>query len=148
MNFEKINKLILKKHYSKKENLMIGTYQDKIAIIDNGIRIFIIPKDEMILSVDKLNAQNKNVIVENIIGDIDLYQYATLSNEMKISSDEKRIIRKIHNDKYECYVDEKLLKDFEGAVYKIRNVNKRMNLVLAYYENKIVGVIFPIAYNV
>ena len=111
MKLKIIHDEMLKQHF-KNDRILIGKYEDKIAVSPDGFKLYLVPENDFVLDVEKvLHGRNEFTVAPLFNAERDA-KPVSMTGEMRIIKERKCV--KIG----EKYVDEKLLNGFEKPSFK------------------------------
>lgn len=142
MKIKNIHAEILKLYYSNKGAVLLYDCDDRIVVVLEGSRIFLVEKSKFMLDSSKLIDTNVNSQrqIKEMLNGCKGYEFAELTNEVRISDSFERI--KIKNDEKYAWVNRKSLKNFDNeATYRVLNA---MAPVRVFENGDLVGLIMPI----
>lgn len=144
MDLKKIFNLVLsdfiKFQDAEKHTIRLGRYKEKIAIIDNGYRLFLIDEKRCPF---KLDICGETFPVDKVIPNKSDYEDARRTN--KLIELEKNTVVEIESVSGSVWVDNKLLKEFgDGLEFMTAKTTPEKRAVLIYKDNILIGLIMPI----
>lgn len=148
MDYKKIASMIVKifyKNIPSNPELLFGYYGEKIGVVHNGHRVFLIDARLFPFDMEKLLGGRTALNIKKLIPDENNYETATLTNELKKLEAQKKTIVKIENANGSAWVDEDYLKEYgKGVQFKICKKNPRKTPVIIYELDEIVGIVLPV----
>lgn len=155
MEYKKINELIIKEHFKKNSQLLIGYYEGDYVVIPEPNYLLIVPNLEILCNLSKL--KESMLLKPGYIGidnfkKKDNYHVAEQTDNIrksKLGTKEVVILEyKAVDGEYSTYVDESKLKLF-GSDYVVMVHEKNTTPITIWDESQeiLLGVICPIKIN-
>lgn len=155
MEYKKINELIVKEHFKKNSQLLIGDYEGDYVVIPEPNYLLIVPNSKLLCDLFKL--KEPMILKPGYIGidrfkKKDNYHVAEQTGNIrksKVGTKEVVIVEyKAVDGEYSTYVDESKLKLF-GSDYVVMVHEKKTAPITIWDESQeiLLGVICPIKIN-
>lgn len=148
MDYKKIASMIVKNFYKNipsYNDLLFGYYGEKIGVVHNGHRVFLIDAKSFPFDMEKLLGGRTALDIKKLIPDENVYEPATLTNELRVWEARKQTLIKIESANGYAWVNEDYLKEYGKDVhFKISKNDPRKMPVIIYELDEIVGIVLPV----
>lgn len=155
MEYKKINELIVKEHFKKNSQLLIGDYEGDYIILPEPNYLLIVPNSKVLCDLFKLKESmvlKPGYLGIDVLKKKDNYHVAEQTGNIrksKVGTKEVVIVEyKAVDGEYSTYVDESKLKLFgSDCVVMIHEKNTTPITIWNEFQEVLLGAICPIKIN-